>query len=350
MADFYFDEVYTLGAKQLSKTIRKKAKEYSLLTKLFFGNVGTISKEELIIVKVLVDSNAVATQSKRYTEGDTNKEDGVYKFLSLYAPYFHNWKDIDPNMLNQITRDEDPARPFTPEQRAMSLAAEKLEELRAGQGRSLEMQAFELLSTGKIFVEGHGKQDFGLPSNIFNDATSDKIANDPKGTIHWLSKYAKIAKDTGVNGVDSIVVSKDVFDVIYDDSAVKATLDNRRINGNDFSFTGEDSRGSVFYGHLSLPGIGMVALYGYDPVVHTNKLFPAGSVLFGSEGMGSINYGAVLRDGGIAGLDIPTAGMDAEFVYKTTNAIPRTIRVDRQTSPLCSPNQLGGWCYVKNAV
>ncbi len=190
---------------------------------------------------------------------------------------------------------------MTPEQRALQLMAEDLQELREEIACRREWMAAQILFTGKmdlpVYVDGGMVEDnpdyvdFGFANQFTPDTPWDEDGSDIVADMEAMNKIVL----AGQGAVDIIIMAADVKAAMYNNEAYMAKLDNRRFNAG--LFTPEFQGQSLLFLGVNHLGTPMYEYFG-TVVDHTGtevKLVPDGKILLGSRKMLHSLYGPITQ-------------------------------------------------------
>lgn len=352
------NNVYTYGLRGMERKIRQGVPRTKFLQEHFFGGEGGIFTDQRFLkLKIKTRPRTSVEQAEWNSKGHILANDNGYAYKIVEVPYFYDRHVVEPDELDQLDFDEDPANPLSYDEKLMLVLQKDREELYEKQDTSQELLALEVLSSGKYSLLGGAVQDFGISPSMFVDASSDTdgTLTSAGNKAEWLTKKCtKVLEDSGVL-VDEIVLPLNAVFALLGDSTIHEILDTRRLEGANLGFEKYRDDGVAYHGHLMLPGFGAVSLLTYngrytDASGNDQYIFPQDSILFGHQNLGNTNYGAVYRNDTNSKMAVKTAAKDFVHVVEGDGDIPSSIAVCRQTSPCFAPMVLGGWMFVKHAI
>lgn len=239
----------------------------------------------------------------------------------------------------------------TPEQRQAEILGQDIAELTEMIDRREELMVRELLFSNKIPVKGYadynskntvdmvidyGKKEEFKITNLWNTKEAN-IFSDLK------SMREKIVKESGVSP-NILIMASDVIDALLENEKFMKLLDTKNINVGQI-----DPKilvnGANYWGRLTALGID---LYSYDEwfLDDDNKekaMIPEGSILMGSQGLGTVAYGLVtqMEQTGFKSYE----GSKVPKIWDDMNNDIRKLRITSRPIPI--PTYLDSWITTK---
>lgn len=352
----FFDEAYTIGMRPIFQKMSYDKPVHSFLSNFVFGGDPIISREERILSQFRLRGAKVLDDDRR---GDTATQfDGTVGHKNrFYTPlYYFKQKDLTRDDFKNCCFGEDPSQPWTRDKRIMSKAAEAALNISESLQMTREKRCADVLFTGKIVPVGNAQgdieflkagTDFPVSKNIYNDPTSKWNA---QGANIYNNLVAITTKEFQKRGIypDTLICGPAEMDYIINDTAIKAMLDNRRIEMGYVRPTPITAEGACEIGVVKLANgcyLRLVTYVGFsiDKSGNQASVIPANKILLTRQNIGCFGYG-VLEDmkGGM-----PTQTPGKELVSITSNReIPVTYSVQYQQACLPMPRELDGWAAV----
>lgn len=315
----------------------------------YFGNAPIVSKFPFITIETTRKGRKVATQIRR-GEGpiEVLARDGHAR--SIYeAPYFSEKSAITAEDLTKFSYGESLENPYDSTTKALMVFAEKQNHIEDRFSRTEELQASELLITGKVKMVDGSFIVFGTDSELIGVKPTVKW-NTTGGTgVSILGDVKKwmflVRKKCGMLP-NEIIVSPDVHELIVNDPGVQKLMDVRNYDFGRLTAVNLDGVGGVTDGgFIRVPGVGFIQILvyaeSYDDEGTITELFPAGTlVMANSNNLGRMSYAAT--EGPVNGLPGYIPGSRSVFVTKAEGDSSEAA-VTVKMAPLVQPISLDTW-------
>ncbi len=285
----------------------------TFLRDTFFGAVKTFDTKH-VDIDIVKGKRKIAAYVNPLSEGKVVEDDG-FETKSFIPPYLKEKKSIKPQELfNRPAGTTIYAPGDDPAARAQKELGNKLSTLNDRFTRREEVQAAELMNTGKVTVTGEGLDavvDFGMPAahqvtlagtDLWTDSASDPLED----LITWCLMLAQASGFLPTKTVLGI----DVYKALRKNTNFTKALDNRRIITGQIN--PQDLPNGVSYlGSINESGVDL-DLYTYaewyvDPVTSNEMpMVPADKLWLGNPNTGNKRlYGAIedLDAGGLAAVE-----------------------------------------------
>ena len=265
-----------------------------------FVQEGNAIPQEMAIWDVKKGKRRMAPFVGKNVGGVVTERTG-YHTEKIEFPKIAPERPVTANDISQRMFGENFVSSMTPEQRALQLMAEDMQDLREQITCRKEWMVAQTLFTGKmdlpVYVDGGMVEenpdyvDFGFTNNFTPDTAWDETGSDIIADMEAMHKLVL----EGQGSVDIIIMAPDVKSALYNNEAYMKKLDNRRINAGILTaqFTGQ----SLLYLGINHLGTPMYEYYGtvVDHTGATVKLVPDGKILMGSRKMLRSLYGVVTQ-------------------------------------------------------
>lgn len=239
----------------------------------------------------------------------------------------------------------------TPAERAATLLAQDVQDLKDNLQRREEWMAAQVLFTGKIEVKGEGVNDvidFGFANQESLGGTKKWNAAEADIFGDLLAWQSKVQKESGYRP-NTLLASSATIDMILRNEAVLKLTDNRRMDYGD-NRTRNLGQGAAYRGRLA--GMVNLDLYSYDnyyddPVTGETKAFvPDNTICLCSPEAEFVRmYGAVPYLQRVSGDDMGHFVMsEGEYLidsYSTKNPDAQFVKLESR--PLFVPKQVDSY-------
>lgn len=355
-----FDATMTRGLINVDRKLKTFSyPKHEFLTKFFFGGEGIMTNDDTYTWKYDIVKNKLIKDTRRGDNATVQNRDFNYKYEKYTFPYFFVEDSVNRDDRKILAPGEDPANPFTDNQRMLYKMKRKVDAIRGDMDLVVEKQSSDILLTGKIalnvaeygdieFIRA-GDANFPVSKNIYAEEATDYWS------VDGVSIYDRIAyhvhKYWTRRGIkpDTLVVSLDVADLIMNDEKILKLLDNRRVQiGSikpvDINDDGMGEVCTISVGGTTLNVLSYAGFY-FDGSGTQTKYLPTNKVILSRRNIGSVNYGGLE---GISpdGMAISVAGKERIEVNRTTKT-PVRYSVSVQRAPLVVPEELDGWATIQ---
>ena len=355
-----FDAAMTRGLLNIDKKLKTfEYPKHSFFSKYLFGLEGITTSDDTYTWKYDIVKNKLIKDTRRGDNATVQNRDFNYKYVKYTFPYYFVEDSVNRDDRKVLLPQEDPANPFTENQRMLYKMKRKTDAIRGDMDLAVEKQCSDVLLTGKIvpYVGEYGNieylragdADFPVSSNIYSeeaanywDATGISIYDRISAHVHqyWTRRGIK---------PDTLIVSLEVAELIMNDEKILKLLDNRRVNIGSIKPIEIDDEGmgevcNILVGGTTLRVLSYAGFY-FDENGTQTKYLPDNKAILTRRNIGSINYGGLE---GISpdGMAISVAGKERIEVNKTTKT-PVRYSVSVQRAPLVVPDILDGWATIQ---
>lgn len=259
----------------------------------------------------------------------------------LHSAYFYDQDQVDFRDATNRIFDEDLTQKKSLAARIVAIAADKRDELEAGQRLSIEKMAAEALVKGKVKVLD-GEQTFPMTASFLTLAGANLF----KKPIETLEAHTKaIAKASNSLTTILLMNSTDAINLIH---ACEKYLNKDSWNLAQATFGQYTQYGVVTDGFLQVPGVGRMEICHYIGAINGTELIPQGTaVLLPSDGkVGSMGYGRVLSSDNAQGLGMPVVQESRTNIYTQGEGDRKHIVLEQQCNVLPIITKIDGYGVI----
>lgn len=350
-------DIVNNGLWQIDEKAMVKKPSYSFLKQFAFGLPEVATRDDFITQNYQdLGLPTLPNQSMKYTDPDLVNYSESFDVARIYPQYYFNEENVDlSDIQNRVSIDEPVSAPWTFEQRATYLLAQKAAYRRAQYDIAIEKMCADLLFTGKYTAKGIGDQESFAPATLRDINVATAWSSNPLKALSDAGRA--IFKEGGIRPTTLIMNPVDI-DALLENSKISQILDNRRMMlGNINPSNIDDSLGVQYVGQLSLLGLGWVDIYSYSGsyVSEVNgspiDLIPTGKAYLGTRNIGKIGYcgllATVAADGGIVQDKI--AAKSRATIYPNRRGDTVTTVLQTQQAPAAIISSPAGFGTLKLA-
>ena len=234
----------------------------------FFSEVQVANADRILVEFKDDDSRMIAPVVVPH-KGDVAMTRRGYEADSIVAPLVAPSRTLTVDDVEKKTFAESLYSTLTPEERAVKMAAEDMQELDDMISTREEQMAAQVLTQNALDLKQIGDdkdktEDYTL--QFYNGTNNAKVTFDTALTtdgdvFEYVRKMAAPLKKRGLP-CNKFVMGAEVGDVFFNNAKIQKLLDNRRIVIGDMNV--EEVAGVTQYGRFNVPGVGPVDFYSYD--------------------------------------------------------------------------------------
>jgi len=344
------DPLMTAGLVEVHAKYLQEHPISNFLRNFFFSNEPVISKFRHVTIEVEKDGQKAAVAIKRGSAPSVLLATDEYKRSIYEPPYFADESDITSDDLGVIGFGESVAAPLDSTTKTLMLLAGKQAKIEKQHERAKELQAAEVLTTGKVKMIDGSEIDYGMDPTLsgVNPAvkwdTADGTGVDILGDLYlWAMR---VFTKSGVMP-NSIVVTPDVHKLMMANPAVQVAMDIKNFSIGTLTAMAMPAYPGVTDGGLIMvSGIGAMRIYTYaskyDKDGTITDMLTAGTlILANNNNMGRFFYAACLGKGSdgmaafIPGESLVLVDKAEKFPYPTSVIV--------QMAPLAAPVSVDTW-------
>ena len=345
-----YDPLVTAGLIEVHATYLQEHPISNFLRDFFFGNSPVMSKHRHVTIEVKKGGQKAAVAIRRGSQPKMMLATDGYDRSIYEPPYFADESTIGVEDLETLSFGESASAPLDSTTKTFMILAEKQTNIENQHERAKELQAAEVLLTGKVKMIDDSEIDYGIDTDLIgvNPTVKWDTANGTGVDILGdLQKWAmSVFTKSGVMP-NSIVVTPDVHQLMLNNSAVQTAMDIRNFSLGTLTASAIPSYPGVTDGGLIMvSGIGALRIYTYaskyDLAGTPTNLLPAGTVIMAnSNNMGRFFYAACIGKG-TNGMPAYVPGESLVMVDKG-DAFPYPTSVIVQMAPLAAPVSVDTW-------
>jgi len=345
-----YDPLITAGLVQVHAKYQQKFPINNFLRQFFFGNQPVMSKHRHVTLEVKRGGQKAAVAIRRGSQPRELLGTDGYNRSIYEPPYFADQSQIGPENLETLSFGEDAANPYDSTTKTLLILAEKQANIEEQHERAKELQAAEVLLTGKVKMVDDSEIDYGCSSDLIgvNPTVKWDTANgtgvDIVGDLYdWMNL---VFTKSGINP-NTVVVSPDVHKLMMNDSTIQKLMDVRNFAAGALKAVEVPNYPGVTDGGvINVPGKGAIRIITYaskyDKDGTPTDMFPKGTaILANSNNMGRFFYAACLGMGS-NGMSAYIPGEELVIVEKT-DKFPYPASVIVQMAPLAAPVSVDTW-------
>jgi len=345
-----YDPLVTAGLIEVHTKYRETHPISNFLRDYFFSGQPVISKHRHVTIEVQRDGRKAAVSIRRGSEPKMQLATDSYNRSIYEPPYFADESEVTIEDLETLSFGERAEAPFDSNTKTLMVLAEKQTNIESQHERAKELQAAEVLTTGKVKMVDNSEIDYGINSDLIGVHPTVKW-DTANGTgvdiLGDLYTWAMSVFNKSSIMPNSIVVTPDVHKLMIEDATVQKAMDVRNFSlGTLTAIAVPNKPGVTDGGLIMVSGIGAMRIFTYaskyDKDGDLTDMLPAGTLLLANSNNAGRFYYAACEGKGANGMPAYIPGENHVIVDKGVE-FPYPTSVIVQMAPLAAPVSVDTW-------